>query len=107
VWNSIGPNVKLLLERKDDTYCFRLHDDRVYYVRCMCLPCLVGFLPVFHDVLRGNFSETLLKAAGSYPREEVMSFGVSFGKFTKSRKFLLKVTCLEYLAEHAIVRVAV
>ena len=30
---SIGPNVKLLLDRPDGTYCFRLHEDRVYYVR--------------------------------------------------------------------------
>ena len=28
----IGENIKLLLERADGTYCFRLHKDRVYYV---------------------------------------------------------------------------
>jgi len=28
----IGENIKLLLERADGAYCFRLHRDRVYYV---------------------------------------------------------------------------
>lgn len=30
---SIGENVKLLVDRPDGSYCFRLHKDRVYYVR--------------------------------------------------------------------------
>ncbi len=30
---SIGANVKHLLERPDERHCFRLHKDRVYYVR--------------------------------------------------------------------------
>ena len=28
----IGDNIKLLIDREDGTYCFRLHKDRVYYV---------------------------------------------------------------------------
>ena len=28
----IGENIKLLIDREDGTYCFRLHKDRVYYV---------------------------------------------------------------------------
>ena len=28
----IGENIKLLIDREDGTYCFRLHRDRVYYV---------------------------------------------------------------------------
>ena len=28
----IGENIKLLLDRADGAYCFRLHKDRVYYV---------------------------------------------------------------------------
>lgn len=31
--HSIGENIQLLVERPDGTYCFRLHRDRVYYVR--------------------------------------------------------------------------
>ena len=39
---SIGRNIKNLIDRKDEQYCFRLHKDRVYYMRC---------------VLRGEFSD--------------------------------------------------
>jgi len=31
--HSIGRNIKYLIDRKDETYVFRLHKDRVYYVR--------------------------------------------------------------------------
>ena len=30
---SIGENIKLLIDRPDGTYCFRLHKDRVFYCR--------------------------------------------------------------------------
>ena len=30
---SLGRNIKLLLERPDGEYCFRLHRDRVFYLR--------------------------------------------------------------------------
>lgn len=30
---SVGENIQLLVDRPDGTYCFRLHKDRVYYVR--------------------------------------------------------------------------
>lgn len=30
---SVGENLQLLVDRPDGTYCFRLHNDRVYYVR--------------------------------------------------------------------------
>ena len=30
---SIGENIKLLIDRPDGPYCFRLHKDRIYYVR--------------------------------------------------------------------------
>lgn len=30
---SIGENIQLLVDRPDGTYCFRLHRDRVYYLR--------------------------------------------------------------------------
>lgn len=31
--NSIGKNIRALIDNKDEPHCFRLHDDRVYYVR--------------------------------------------------------------------------
>lgn len=35
---SMGKNVRYLLERTDEKHCFRLHRDRVYYVRCAISP---------------------------------------------------------------------
>ena len=57
---------------------FRLHKDRVYYV-----------------------SEELMKRAASCARENLISFGVCFGKFTKTKKFRLQITALDYLAPYA------
>lgn len=31
--NYIGKNIEQLINRPDEKYCFRLHKDRVYYVR--------------------------------------------------------------------------
>ena len=33
VIHSIGRNIVHLVDRQDEPYCFRLHRDRVYYVR--------------------------------------------------------------------------
>ena len=30
---SIGDSIKLLIDRPDGSYCFRLHKSKVYYVR--------------------------------------------------------------------------
>uniref|UniRef100_A0A8B9BE05 60S ribosome subunit biogenesis protein NIP7 pre-PUA domain-containing protein n=1 Tax=Anser brachyrhynchus TaxID=132585 RepID=A0A8B9BE05_9AVES len=71
-------NIQLLVERPDGTYCFRLHRDRVYYV-----------------------SEKLLKGAASIPRDSLVALGTCFGKFTKTQKFRLNVTALDFLAPYA------
>jgi len=77
----IGRNIKALIEAAEP-HVFRLHNDRVFYV-----------------------SERVMKAAISFPREELVSLGTCFGKFTRSGKFHLKVTALDVLAEHAKFRV--
>ncbi|XP_074014198.1 60S ribosome subunit biogenesis protein NIP7 homolog isoform X2 [Numenius arquata] len=74
----IGENIQLLVDRPDGTYCFRLHRDRVYYL-----------------------SEKLLKVATSIPRDNLVSLGTCFGKFTKTQKFRLSVTALDFLAPYA------
>ncbi|XP_050312690.1 60S ribosome subunit biogenesis protein NIP7 homolog [Anthonomus grandis grandis] len=74
----IGPNIKQLIERPDGIYCFREQKDRVYYV-----------------------SETILKLANTVPQEHLISVGTCFGKFTKSGKFKLHITALNYLAPYA------
>lgn len=50
-------------------------------------------------------AEQVLKAASNIPRKNLMSFGTCLGKFTKSGKFHLQVSALEYLAQFAEHRV--
>ena len=81
---SIGENVKLLIDRPDGAYCFRLHNERVFYV-----------------------SEKLLRHAVIVQRDKLLSIGTCFGKFTKTRKFRLHITALDYLAPYAQVSLVV
>ena len=77
----IGPNVKQLIDRSDGSYCFRLQKDRVYYVE-----------------------ERIMKKATNVARGKLASLGTCFGKFTHHGRFHLHVSCLEYLAQFAQVR---
>ncbi|RMX51123.1 hypothetical protein pdam_00020555 [Pocillopora damicornis] len=74
----IGDNIKLLIDRPDRNYCFRLHDDRVYYV-----------------------SEEIMRKATNIARENLISIGTCIGKFTKTRKFRLHITALDFMAPYA------
>ncbi|CAB4406537.1 unnamed protein product [Rhizophagus irregularis] len=74
----IGRNIVHLIDRSDETYYFRLHHDKVYYM-----------------------SEALMRQAISIGRDQLISLGVCFGKFTKSKKFKLHITALDYLAQYA------
>ena len=76
--NYIGDNIKELLDRSDGSYCFRLNKERVFYV-----------------------SERIMKQAANVARSNLLSLGTCFGKFTKSRKFRLHVTALDFLAPYA------
>nr|CAG4652217.1 EOG090X0EWC [Triops cancriformis] len=74
----IGDKIKLLIDRPDGGYCFRLHRDRVYYM-----------------------SESLLKQASAIDKDNLICIGTCLGKFTKTKKFHLHVTALDYLAPYA------
>lgn len=74
----IGENIRLLIDRSDGTYCFRLHRERIYYV-----------------------SEKIVKLASNVAKDNLLSLGTCFGKFTKTRKFRLHITALDYLAPYA------
>merc|ERR1711971_899977 len=58
----IGDNIKSLIERDDGNYCFRLHRERVFYV-----------------------AERIMKQAAHVARENLLSLGTCFGKFTKKK----------------------
>lgn len=77
-FSSIGDNIKALLDRPDGIYCFRLNKDRIFYA-----------------------SERMIKLAATVGRDELISFGTCIGKLTKSKKFRLNVTALEFLAPYA------
>lgn len=46
-------------------------------------------------------SEKLLKLAENVNSEQLMSVGTCFGKFTKSNKFILHITALNFLSPYA------
>ena len=74
----IGRSVEQLITRTDEPHMFRLVKDRVYYL-----------------------SAGLLKASSSISRDSIVSLGTCMGKFSKSGKFKLHITSLDYLAQHA------
>ena len=74
----MGSNLKLLIDRPDDPHVFRLHRDRVFYV-----------------------SEPVMKLAASVARPNLIGLGVCLGKFSKTGKFRLHITALDYLAKYA------
>lgn len=74
----IGGKLKMMLERDDKTYVFRLHRTRVYYC-----------------------DEDLIKYAGHFEKKKLVSVGTCIGKFSKTSKFRLHITALDYLAKFA------
>ena len=73
-----GKNLIHLIDRSDEPYCFRLQKDRVFYV-----------------------SESSMRLGISVARPNLVSLGTCFGKFSKSGKFKLHVTALDYIAQYA------
>lgn len=49
-------------------------------------------------------SEKILKLATNFSRDKLVSVGTCFGKFTKTGKFRLHITALDFLAPYAKVR---
>jgi ribosome biogenesis protein Nip4 len=78
-----GKNVVHLVDRQDDAHCFRLHKGRVYYV-----------------------SEASMRLSISVARPNLLSLGTCLGKFSKSGKFKLHITSLDYLAQYAKYKVS-
>lgn len=84
LWRSVltsldqGKNLIHLIDRADEPYCFRLQKDRVYYV-----------------------SESSMRLGISVARPNLVSLGTCFGKFSKSGKFKLHITALDYVAQYA------
>ena len=79
----IGENIRQLVERPDEHYVFRLHNQRVYYM-----------------------PEKLVRLATNMGRDNLISMGTRFGKFSKKGDaFRLHVTALDYIARFAMHKV--
>jgi len=78
LYKFIGRNIKALVDRPDDPHCFRLHRQRVYYVR-----------------------EALMRRATCVARDKLVSLGLCVGRLTHSGKFRLTIGALDLLAQHA------
>ena len=74
----LGSNIKFMIEREDGEFVFRLHRERVYYMNA-----------------------ELLKMASHFNKDMLICAGTCFGKFTKTKKFKLHITCLDYLAKYS------
>jgi 60S ribosome subunit biogenesis protein NIP7 len=74
----IGGKLKLMLENDDKTYVFRLHKNRIFYC-----------------------DETVIKLAQHFEKKKLVSVGTCIGKFTKTGKFRLAITGLDYIAKFA------
>ncbi|CAO1622573.1 unnamed protein product [Jaminaea pallidilutea] len=78
VVHLVQPDAASSSSTTKEPHVFRLHRDRVYYV-----------------------STSAMKLATSISRPQLSSLGTCFGKFSKTGKFRLHVTALDYLAEYA------
>ena len=47
-----------------------------------------------------------MRQATTVSRDDLVALGTCFGKFTKTKKFHLKITALDHLAQYAKVRTA-
>jgi len=74
----MGKSIEHLINRGDERHCFRLMRDRVYYV-----------------------SESVMKTATSISRDNTLHLGTCLGKFSKSGKFRIHITALDYLSQYA------
>lgn len=56
---------------------------------------------VFHGWKLLSRSEKILRLATNISRDKLVSVGTCFGKFTKTLKFRLHITALDFLAPYA------
>lgn len=105
LYKYIGKNIKNIVERRDEPHCFRLHSNRVYYVResLMRRATNVGHHHELHFTC-DPCQDRLCKhcyCALKVGREQLVSLGQCIGKLTHSGKFRLTIGALDVLAAHA------
>ena len=66
----IGENIKLLIEREDGKYCFRLHKERVYYVSEKIMK-QVTVEKIFHEI---NHEKYFMKKSRKYLMKQIVEY---------------------------------
>ena len=56
---------------------------------------------ILNSLILHLFSENLMKQASTLSKDQLISFGTCFGKMTKTLKFRLHITALEFLSPYA------
>jgi 60S ribosome subunit biogenesis protein NIP7 len=74
----IGKKITYMVDNEENNFVFRLHKNRVYYC-----------------------NEEMIKFVINFEKKKLISFGTCLGKFTKTGKFRLNITALDYLAKYA------
>lgn len=74
----VGGKLKYMIERDDRIFVFRLHRTRVYYC-----------------------DEEVIKLAEHFEKKKLISAGTCIGKFTKTGKFRVNITALDYISKFA------
>ncbi len=79
--------------------------DYTEIVYIICRKCCANFITLIFVINAPNFSrstrERIMTRATNVERKKLLSLGVCFGKFTKTGKFRLHITALDYLAPYA------
>ncbi len=112
LFKFIGKNIKSLVDRPDEPYCFRLQKNRVYYVResLMKKATSVSVCARFGGGVRGQgrgstggSTRVIVPAppAMQIARDKLIALGTCIGKMTHTGKFRLTVGALDILAQHA------
>lgn len=97
----IGDHVRSLIERGDGAYCFRLHKVVSFFLKNRIR---VSDYQVMWKILKDRVyycAENLMRKAACVSREPLLSFGTCLGKFTKTKKFRMHITALDYIAPYA------
>ena len=104
LYKFIGKNIKNLIDKPDEPHCFRLHKQRVFYVKESIMKKATNVSsPQPHQPKPMFKSASHLQVA----REKLVSLGTCIGKLTHSGKFRLGVGATDLLAQYAKCKVLV
>ena len=78
----IGANTKHLIERKDEPWCFRFHNNRIWYM-----------------------PQRIAKLASSVAKVNLMAIGILMAKVTHHGHIRIQITALEQLAQFALFKI--